>query len=164
MYTIRFQLSSASALFFYTYKQHNLAYDLNWTLLSIALVFPLTMTMTESFRRREIALQQLQILKSNLLSLFIAHFDWDWYTIPSRSPAGPVRSGRYDADSIEGGRLSPTHCHELKSLLFRYIDVMFTVLTSPRISKAKHFYTNNGVDEREYIQVQCPPVYRTAIL
>lgn len=110
------------------------------------------MTMTETFRRREQALMQLQILKSNLLSLYIAHFDWDWYTIPSNKPDKHVRSGRHDHDSVEGGRLRRTHAHEMKELLFRFIDVMFTVLTSPRVSRARHYYTANGIDEREYIQ------------
>lgn len=95
---------------------------------------------------------QLQILKSNLLSLYIAHFDWDWYTIPSNKPDKHVRSGRHDHDSVEGGRLRRTHAHEMKELLFRFIDVMFTVLTSPRVSRARHYYTANGIDEREYIQ------------
>lgn len=124
---------------------------MNWTLLAIALVFPLTMTMTETFRRRELAIQHIQVLKANMLCLFVAHFDWDWYNIPSDRSA-PVRSGRYDPESKEGGRLSRAHAYELKSLLFRFIDVIYTVLTSPRISKAKHFFTTNGIDEREYIQ------------
>jgi hypothetical protein len=84
--------------------------------------------------------------------LFIAHCDWDWYTLP-KDRSQPVLSGRFDKDSVEGARLSRNHGTELKNIMFRFIDVMYSVLTSPRISRARHYYTANGIDEREYIQV-----------
>ena len=115
------QLAAGSTMFFYYYKDpladnpHTLTFDLSWILMSIALVFPLSMTMTQTFKRREYALVQLQVLKSNMLSLFLSHFEWDWYTVPS-SVQEPIISGR--AESLEAKTLSKYHCIELKNILF----------------------------------------------
>ena len=75
-------VSSGSTLFFFYYRDSSdkmLAYNLNWTLLSIALVFPLTMTMQSAFSRREVALVQISTFKANMMSVFLAHLHWDWW-------------------------------------------------------------------------------------
>jgi len=152
-------ISAGSTCFYYFYVPpeagaHPLIFNLNWTLIAIALVFPLTMTLTETFRRRESALQQLTSLKVSLLSLVMAHCDWDWYTIPKEAKE-PVLSGRSDPASKEGGRLSPTHCSELLAVVFRFIDFTYTVLSAPRVSQAHHFYTAHGAEQRRRVlQVQ----------
>jgi len=112
-------VSVCAVCFFYYYHgegthkdgtEHMLAYNLNWTLMSITLVFPLTMTMSEAFRRRESALTQLVSFKSNVISLYLGHMDWDWYTIPSEKPDLPSLSGKTDRTSKEGARLNAVHC------------------------------------------------------
>ena len=150
-------VSAGSTCFFFYYKadssssEHGLVFNLNWTMLSVALIFPLSMTLTETFRRRESALGHLTNLKTNLLSLFVAHCDWDWYTIPDRRPSEPVLSGRRDAASKESGRLSPTHLGELHETLSKFIDLVYTVLAAPRVSHAAHFYTSRGRRERREV-------------
>lgn len=144
-------ISAGSTCFYFYYVPpeagaHPLIFNLNWTLIAIALVFPLTMTLTETFRRREAALKELTNLKVSLLSLVMAHCDWDWYTIPQGKE--PVRSGRSDPASKEGGRLSPSHSSELLAVAFRFIDFTYTVLSAPRVSQAQHFYTAHGVEQR----------------
>jgi hypothetical protein len=81
----------------------------------------------------------------------IAHHDWDWYSIPTCKPEEPVLSGRADINSKESGRLSPTHKTEVKACLCRLIDLMFTVLSAPRVSQAKNFYTVHGVRQRREV-------------
>ena len=44
--------------------------------MSITIVFPLTMSLSEAFKRRETALDKLAILKANLYSILVAHRDW----------------------------------------------------------------------------------------
>lgn len=149
-------ISGGSTCFYYYYSPpeenaHPLVFNLNWTLIAIALVFPLTMTLTETFRRRESALQQLTNLKVSLLSLFMAHCDCDWYTLPTK-PDEEALSGRSDPASKEGGRLSPTHAQEVLATASRFIDFTYTVLSAPRVSQAKHFYTTHGQQQRKRVQ------------
>ena len=150
-------VSAGSTCFFYFYKpsdsiNQHLVFNLNWTMLSIALIFPLTMTITETFRRREQALNQLNNLKTNILSLFLAHSDWDFYSFPDKDR--PVLSGRNDRDSKEGGRLKsqePDHALKLLVVLEHFIDVLFTIMSAPRVSQAKHFYLTRGTKQRETV-------------
>lgn len=149
-------VSAGSTCFFYYWKpkdsgNEHLSFNLNWTMLSIALVFPLTMTLSETFRRREQALVFLSQLKVNILSLFMAHCDWDWYSIPVNQPQSPSLSGRRDVGSKESTRLNPAHCAELLVCLHRFLDLTFSVLSSPRTSRAVSFYTQSGRANREEV-------------
>jgi hypothetical protein len=77
-------LASGSPCFFTYYQPggHPWDFSQSWTLVSILLVFPLTMTLSSGYARREAALVQISQVKSNLLSVLLAHQDWDWFTIP----------------------------------------------------------------------------------
>jgi hypothetical protein len=125
--------ASGSTLFFYYYTDNtisksndsngHLIFNLNWTLLAIALVFPLTMTLTETFKRRELALSNITILKSNVISLFSAHCTWDWYSI--NGSAREAYSGRTSDKSKENALLqtiAPGHIDAVKQTLVSYID------------------------------------------
>ena len=85
-----------------------LSANINWTFFSFAVVFPLTFSLNEAFKRRELALTQLAQMKvrhaaarslarwadaraqSNVLNIYMAHRDWNWAT----------------KDDPSGGRLS----------------------------------------------------------
>jgi hypothetical protein len=79
-------LSAASPCFFYylkfssdiddTHEDKRLSFNLSWALLSTAVVFPLTMTLSETFKRRENALCQIAALKANVTCYYMAHEDW----------------------------------------------------------------------------------------
>ena len=70
-----------SPCFFYYYRKgdQQLAFSQNWTLISVLIVFPLTMTMQSAFSRREMALVQISTFKANMMSVFLAHLHWDWW-------------------------------------------------------------------------------------
>lgn len=150
-------VSAGATCFFFYYKPEDsnnshIIFNLNWTMLSIALVFPLTMTLTETFRRREAAVTHLMNLRTNIISLFVAHKDWDFYTIPDRRPEEKSLSGRNDLNSRESARLSSNHVSELRCVLCRFIDMTFTVLSAPRVSQARHFYTKDGREQRNHVK------------
>lgn len=156
---LAWSVSAGSTCFFYFYKptdsnNQHLVFNLNWTMLSIALIFPLTMTITETFRRREQALSQLNNLKTNIVSLYLAHSDWDFYSFPDKDKDRPALSGRNDPESKEGGRLKsqePNHALKLLVVLEHFIDVVYTIMSAPRVSQAKHFYVSFGTKQRETV-------------
>jgi hypothetical protein len=154
--------ASGSTLFFYYYTDNtisksndsngHLIFNLNWTLLAIALVFPLTMTLTETFKRRELALSNITILKSNVISLFSAHCTWDWYSI--NGSAREAYSGRTSDKSKENALLqtiAPGHIDAVKQTLVSYIDAIYTVLISPKVIQSRHYHTESGRKIKESI-------------
>ena len=52
--------------------------NMNWSLVSLALVFPLVYSIGQAFRRREEALDDIADVKSLLCQSFLAHINWDW--------------------------------------------------------------------------------------
>ena len=81
---ITFLSAGSPCFFYYNYfssdidhsDDRRLSFNLSWTLLSTAIVFPLTMTLSETFKRREAALCQLASFKANVTSYYISHEDW----------------------------------------------------------------------------------------
>ena len=85
-----------------------LSANINWTFFSFAVVFPLTFSLNEAFKRRELALTQLAQMKarrprrvrapcrdacapqSNVLNIYMAHRDWNWAT--REDPSGGRRA------------------------------------------------------------------------
>jgi hypothetical protein len=51
---------------------------MSWTLLSFAVITPITASVTMAFRRRETAIQHIATIRSTLLSLYSSHAIWDW--------------------------------------------------------------------------------------
>lgn len=62
-------LAAVSIGFTYLCFQFNIAYDLNVTLFSIAVIFPLVFTIREAFKRRDSALKFLSLFKASMLSV-----------------------------------------------------------------------------------------------
>ena len=113
-------LSVAATLFFsiYEVKGQRLAVNVSWAFISFAIIFPLTNSLNETFRRREVALTCLGDVKAFLVSYYQAHRDWDWgaNSPDARGPSGagslhhheprdgharrPHRSQHYATDSF----------------------------------------------------------------
>lgn len=113
---------------------------MNWTLLSILLVFPMSLSMGAAYSRRDKAIGSLQSFKSNVLCTFLAHLDWDWPFIP-KDPAEPVVSGR-------GQRLSPDHVDRVFNTLKELTHLLRVLLLAPRVSQVRHFCTRLGKKQR----------------
>jgi hypothetical protein len=138
-------VASASPCFFfyYTLNDHQFAYNESWTFIALFLVFPITMTMTSAFNRREIALSQLSLFKSNSICILTAHCHWDWFTIP-KDPKEPSISGRDQ-------RLPSGHAHAVYTELIRLVHLLRSVLKAPMVFRLRNYYTEGGVQKRERV-------------
>ncbi|KAG1666100.1 hypothetical protein FOA52_010890 [Chlamydomonas sp. UWO 241] len=148
-------MAASSPCFFYYYRLPDgtmMAYRQNWTLVSVLLVFPLTMTLNSVFNRREEAVRLLGVLKSQLLSVFLAHRDWDWWIIPKDSEL-PAVSGR--------GRLPPGHVQQVHGEIVGLARVTHTLLTAPAVYRARNYYTPQGRRERRSV-LECAKKLHTA--
>jgi hypothetical protein len=119
---------SVFSVLFYTrwYEDHGapVAANLNWTFVSFALVFPLTFSLNEAFRRRELALQLLATMKACSLAMLHAHRDWDW-------PAKGLTSGGR-------AQLPEGHVEEVRSLLLTLNESQAALLLTPNVGRARH--------------------------
>lgn len=122
---------------------------MNWTVLTFAVVFPLTFTLNEAFRRREVALADLAILRATLVSVMTAHRDWDW---------------AHDADTLSGGRARLPLGHEaaVRTVLMNLSTAMADILLSPNVGHARHLLTSRGAAKR--LQVQAFKASRHALI
>ena len=146
-------LSMASPCFFYynyfkseiddSHEGRRLSFNLSWTLLSTAVVFPLTMTLSEVFKRRESALNQIASFKANVTSYYMAHEDWGWYSAPTPSNPHGVSTRPESAKRA--------HLTAVRSELMFFIDSFLSMLSAPRCSSARHFYTVRGMIERKVV-------------
>ena len=75
-------LAAGSPCFFYYHRIDGgntpLSANLNWAVVSIAVVFPLTMSLNEAFKRRERAVLYYARWRVSCVSLMLAHRDWTW--------------------------------------------------------------------------------------
>ena len=134
-------LSVGSVTFFthwYTYHDERLSANINWTFFSFAVVFPLTFSLNEAFKRRELALAQLAQMKSNVLNIYMAHRDWNWAT--KEHPAG----GRY--------ALPSGHADAVRTVLTELLSAQQDVLLAPNVGRSRHFLTERGQKKRSRVQ------------
>ena len=135
--------AAAAPCLFYYYQAAGkmLQYNVSWTLVSFAVVFPLTMGVSEAFRRRETAVQQLSAFRSNLISFFTAHVDWDWNITPSS--VGGSASGRT--------HLSPEHTQAVRESCKELLDALVEMLNADRVMSPRHYFTAAGVEKRSKV-------------
>jgi len=67
----------------YTYQQteNNNLFDgssMNWVLLTFAVITPMSASVRMAFSRRELALQQISVIRSTCTELYLAHAMWGW--------------------------------------------------------------------------------------
>jgi hypothetical protein len=124
-------LSVAATLFFsiYEVKGQRLAVNVSWAFISFAIIFPLTNSLNETFRRREVALTCLGDVKAFLVSYYQAHRDWDWGANGrSRLPAG--------------------HLAQVRFIITSLVTDMRDVLTAPSTTRQIHYHTEWGKMQR----------------
>jgi hypothetical protein len=122
----------------YSYAGQPLNMNVNWTFFSFAVVFPLTFSLNEAFRRRELALSLMAQMKSCIVAVYFAHRDWDWAT----------------KTAMSGGRaaLPPGHTDEVRRILLALNADQMQLLQMPNVSRSRHFYTSAGRHKRARIQ------------
>jgi len=120
-------ISVASTLFFvfYEVRGRRMAVNLSWTFVSFAIIYPLTGSLDAAFRRREEALRQLALFKTNVLSFLQGHRDWDW-----------GNNGR--------SNLPEKHVDEVRWLCVSLVCDVRNYLTAPEVTRLVHLNTQHG--------------------
>ena len=94
----------------------------------MGVLFPLSLTLSNSLNRREICINQLATFSSNLKASFMAHVDWDWYTANKDSTSGETSSsGRH----MKKKRIQ-AHLHKTRVEYRRLIEIFRLILNAPR--------------------------------
>jgi hypothetical protein len=106
---------------------------MNWTLLSFAVITPMSASITMAFNRREQALNHLAVVKATLLNIYSAHACWDW-SKPSKDPSGRALSER-DWEA---------HADEVLHTILKVTTELSRMLTLPTATRARHTVTSAG--------------------
>lgn len=114
----------------FTYRQIQEETDyngniMNWTLLSFAIVIPMSSSISMAFTRREKALTSLAALRSLLFSMYQAHASWDWGT---SFPTGRTQS---KVDWLK-------HSDDVLKDIMAMSQDLTRYLTMPSTSRARH--------------------------
>lgn len=127
-------VSVAATLFFILFESRGrrLAANVSWAFISFAIIFPLTNSLNETFKRREHALACLADVKAYLLSYYQAHRDWDW-----------GENGRE--------RLPENHVANVRLVVASLVVDMRDVLTAPSTTRQVHFHTRWGREQKDKI-------------
>ena len=151
--------------------------NMNWVLLSFAVITPMSTSIGLAFTRREFALRLVSQVRSSLLSIYSANIYWDWDEVKyKKTTESSVKGGDDDGSksttaapspptteievSIVGGRKS--RCHKidweefadevLTEVLQLCIDLT-NMLTLPNITRARHRVTSVGQREAKEINI-----------
>ena len=117
----------------------DLSMNMNYSLITFGIIFPLTMSIQQAFTRRETALRSLVMFRSYAISVYSAHRCWDW-------PAnGATVGGR------EG--LPDDHCENVRSLLTDIFKSVEAYCLLPRGGHARYYYTICGHHEFKELEV-----------
>ncbi|KAI2499985.1 hypothetical protein MHU86_14508 [Fragilaria crotonensis] len=114
----------------FTYQQIQAETDyngniMNWTLLSFAIVIPMSSSISMAFTRREKALTSIAALRSLLFSIYQAHASWDWGT---SLPTGRTQS---KVDWLQ-------HSDDVLKDIMAMSHDLTRYLTMPSTSRARH--------------------------
>jgi hypothetical protein len=100
----------------------------NWTLLSFAVITPMSVSLRLSFRRREAALRCFAELRSTFIELHLAHLCWDWRKPPGSKPTGRAASSVNWLEHSDG---------VLRDIL-EITDLLTRYLTLPNANRSRH--------------------------
>ncbi|KAJ9463362.1 hypothetical protein DIPPA_08802 [Diplonema papillatum] len=133
----------------YNWYASDLAANMTWTLVSFAIVFPMTLSITRAFVRRDAALSSLSNIRALMCNILIAHCMWNWvgsgkkYDGRTAPPVTPLDK--------EDNTIAASHRKDVLALLGRVIDAMRSYLLVPRKGRARHFYTVPGYREARWV-------------
>lgn len=125
-------VSVGATLLFSLYEVNGqrLAVNVSWAFISFAIIFPLTNSLNEAFRRREEALTAMADVKAFLLSYYHAHRDWDWTSGNGRK------------------NLPKDHLAHVRLIVSQLIVDMRDILTCPPTTRQVHYNTQWGRTQR----------------
>ena len=134
-------ISSASVLTFALHEVngHRLAANVSWAVISFVIIFPLTSSLSEAFKRRERALEHVATFKATLVSYFYGHRDWDWY-----APGHLIKEG--GVIPKERGRmlLPKGHVDKVRGIVVELVANARDVLCTESAHRLMHLNTAKG--------------------
>lgn len=124
---------------------------MSWTLLTFAVVTPLSASIGMAFTRRENALFQIADFKATMINLFQAHTFWDWEKIG-------VASGRAasDVDWVK-------YTDDVLYAMIRICCELTRLLTLPNASRARHHVFPYGRKQRENVVAVSRKLHRSIL-
>ena len=141
-------ISSASVLTFSLYEVngHRLAANVSWAVISFVIIFPLTSSLSEAFKRRERALEHVATFKATLVSYFYGHRDWDWY-----APGHLIGSQKSNTTRKERGRmlLPKGHADKVRLIVVDLISNARDVLCMRSAHRLMHLNTVKGREAKK---------------
>mmetsp|Transcript_25544 Transcript_25544/g.55280 ORF Transcript_25544/g.55280 Transcript_25544/m.55280 type:complete len:403 (-) Transcript_25544:37-1245(-) len=139
-------LSAGLTVYVYNATESDAAFDggvMSWTLLTFAVVTPLSASIGMAFNRRELALKYFKTFQSTLVQLYLAHATWDW---PKRREP---ESGRMSSSSaVDWEKYADSILDDMLSL----IDELRMYLLLPTSTRARHRVLPNGMKEAREIE------------
>eukprot|EP00756_Hemistasia_phaeocysticola_P055580 Hpha_TRINITY_DN31539_c0_g1::TRINITY_DN31539_c0_g1_i1::g.1606::m.1606 len=137
-----------STLLYWWYAEH-LSINLSWTLVSFAVVFPLTMALRQAFGRRETALATLARFRGQAVNVLCAHMYWDWF---GTNDYVGRQEGKSKADHA-AYPVTNEHMMQVHKLLQRVLNALEAYLLLPRSLRARTMYCGPcGDAEREEVE------------
>ena len=148
-------LSAGLTVYVYNATEDNPAFDggaMSWTLLTFAVVTPLSASVRMAFARREKALTYLKTIRSSMINMFIAHASWDW---PKR---GQPESGR-QACKVDWMEYGDDVLNEMLSL----IDELCMILLLPTSTRARHKVLPASVKEAKDVNDVSERIHKSLV-
>lgn len=137
-------LSAGLTVYVYNVTESSPTFDggvMSWTLLTFAVVTPLSASIGMAFNRREQAIAYFKTLRSTFVQLYIAHAIWDW---PSRQKPDTGRKACADVDWLK-------YADSILDDILSLIDELRMYLLLPTSSRARHKVLPNGIKEARAI-------------
>lgn len=134
---------------------------MSWTLLTFAVVTPLSASVGMAFNRREKALTFLKTIRSSMINMYIAHVSWDW---PKR---GQPESGRKECTVIGSDAKEKVdwvaYGDEVLNGLLGLIEELRMMLLLPTSSRARHKVLPKGIQEAQDIHEVSERIHKSLV-
>ena len=157
-------LSAGLTVYVYNVTEENATFDggvMSWTLLTFAVVTPLSASVGMAFNRREKALTYLKTIRSSVINIYIAHASWDW---PKR---GKPESGREACTVIESTKNEKVdwvaYGDEVLNGVFGLIEELRMILLLPTSSRARHKVLPKDIREAQDIHKVSERIHKSLV-
>ena len=162
----------ATLIAYYYYPSDDAEWNGNLpsVLLSFAVITPLGQSITMGYTRRESALKSLASYRSAVYQLYVAHSSWDWGSCHKNegrrgcvenindeiSVYGTIATGGDGVNSSTVTKVTKSidfinHSETVLCHLINLSDSLYSYLTLPDSSRARHRVTKNGIEEASTI-------------
>ena len=130
---------------------------MNWTLLSFAVITPMSASIGMAFARRERALTHLSTIKSTLLHICWAHAVWDW---TKKQPEGDSKKTGRAASAVNWEE----HFDQVLRQTLNLCRDLSRLLTLPNGTRARHRVVSRKYhDEARQIEDMIQRLHRSCL-